>query len=128
MSGDNWKYIKTLKNRSAVRDFLAENQVELPFKLVEILEEFNGGRPENKDFITSTGREYVFKSLLSYNEKDKETIYKVYPDLFMNTSLFPIGTDPAGNFICYDHKSKKYVLLNHETASTEDIMKMPFEV
>jgi hypothetical protein len=98
----------------------------LPDKIVNILEEYNGGRPSEKDIITNTKREYVFKSLLSYNKNDKETIYNVYPDLFKGVPLYPIGTDAAGNFICYNFDNKKIVLLNHENNNEEEVISIPF--
>ena len=126
MNTNTWKYVKPLKNRSAVNDFLSKYNVALPKELIQIIETYNGGRPSIKDIHTSTGREYVFKSLLSYNPGDKETIYSVYPDLFKKSDLFPIGTDAAGNFICYEINSKQYILLNHETNAKEIISGKPF--
>ncbi len=119
-----WKYIKPLDDPSAVKDFLKAQNVTLPKKLVESIENYNGGRPSEKQIITSSKREYVFKAMLSYNQKDKETIYSVYPDLFKGTRLFPFASDAAGNFICYDMKQKKSVLLNHENNQTETITTM----
>ena len=84
-----WKYIKPLDDPSAVMNFLKAYNVELPDKLTESIEKFNGGRPSEKQIITSSKREYVFKSMLSYNRNDKETIYSVFPELFKGTQLFP---------------------------------------
>ena len=95
-----WKYVKKLEDNTSVKNFLNEYNITLPEKIVNLLEEYNGGRPSEKGIITNTKREYVFKSLLSYNKNDKETIYNVYPDLFKEVPLYPIGTDSAGNFIC----------------------------
>ena len=60
--------------------------------------------------------------MLSYNEDDKETIYSIYPKLFKGTALFPFASDAAGNMICYNQSTQKYVLLNHETYREEDII------
>lgn len=114
MSSITWNYVKTLHDSSAVRDFLKNCHLTLPAGLLECLEKNNGGRPSVKLFDTDQSRECVFKALLSYNKDDRETIYMVYPDLFKNTSLFPVGTDSAGNFICYDFSSEEYVLWNQE--------------
>lgn len=97
---------------------------ELPDKLIESMEQFNGGRPPEKQIITSSQREYVFKAMLSFNEKDRETIYSIYPRFFEGSNLFPIASDAAGNFICYDLKIRKFVLLNHENNQTELITEM----
>ncbi len=119
-----WKYIKPLDDPTAVKRFLKTYNVELPDKLIESIEQFNGGRPSEKQIITSSNREYVFKAMLSYNEKDRETIYSVFPELFKDTPLFPFASDAAGNFICYDMTQKQCVLLNHESNQTETIMAM----
>ena len=62
--------------------------------------------------------------MLSFNEKDRETIYSIYPRFFEGSNLFPIASDAAGNFICYDLKIRKFVLLNHENNQTELITEM----
>ena len=120
-----WKYVKPLNNPLAVKQFLKAYNIELPQRLIESMEDHNAGRPSKKRIITSTGREYVFKAMLSYNRQDKETIFNVYPELFQGTSWFPVASDAAGNFVCFDLKSKKYILLNHETGEGEIIVKMP---
>ena len=117
-----WKYVKPLANADAVKCFLKEHNVVLPQGLVDIIEAYNGGRPSEKDIITADEREYVFKSLLSYNANDLENIYDVYP-LFEKCGLFPIASDAAGNFICYDAKLEVLVLYCHESEDTERIVK-----
>ncbi len=128
MYNTTWKYVKPLQNKNAVADYLAKVGVELPAPLVTLLTLYNGGRPSSKDFYTVDGHEAVFKSLLSYNENDLETVYRIYPDVFQGTQLYPIGSDPAGNFICYDINQKNYTLWNHETNSTETIRSLPFDI
>ena len=120
-----WKYVKKLENAEQINSFLEKYHVQLPDTLVSLIKENNGGRPSDKTIITDSDREYVFKSLLSYNEHDLETVYSVYPDLFIDTQLFPVGTDAAGNFICYDYKKGKLCLYNHETEEVESIIKIP---
>lgn len=122
----NWKYVKHLDDPNAVREYLKQHHIVLPEGLVEILERYNGGRPDSTDTVTEQGRHYLFKALLSYNKTDRETIFMVYPGEFKNTSLYPVGTDAAGNIVCFDTRSQKYVLYNHETQNTEIMMKMPF--
>ena len=120
----SWKYDKSLNNPIAVKSFLDKNSIILPDSLIEIMEKHNGGRPSDKAIITDTNQEYVFKAMLSYNEGDKETIYSIYPELFKENHLFPFASDAAGNFICYDTESSKYVLYKHETDTVEIITRM----
>ena len=119
-----WKYVKALKDENAVKKFLNQYGVNLPMNLISIIEKNNGGRPSEKSIITETKQEYVFKSLLSYNKDDLENIYSVYPESFKSTKLYPLGTDAAGNFVCFDYCNNKYVLLNHETNKLEAIITM----
>ena len=116
-----WKYVKPLKKSDAVDSFLRKYSITLPKELVKCIANNNGGRPSEKLFDTNKGKEYVFKSLLSYNDDDVECIYRVYPRLFEGTSLYPIGTDASGNFVCFDTVEEKYILLKHETNSKEVI-------
>ena len=123
-----WKYVKPLNDPTAVKSFLQKHNVSLPASLIEIIEKYNGGRPSEKIIVTADNNEYVFKSLLSFNRTDKETIYSIYPDVLKETNLFPFASDAAGNFICYDLKKKKTILYNHETAQSEDIIKMALNI
>ena len=122
----NWKYVKRLDDPNSVREYLRQYKINLPEKLIRILERFNGGRPDITDIFTEKNRHYLFKALLSYNKTDRETIYMVFPGEFNNTPLYPIGTDAAGDIVCFDTHSKKYVLYNHETQDLEAIIEMPF--
>lgn len=117
-----WKYIKPLVDINAVREYLQEQNVILPEALVKLIETNNGGRPSEPWFDTDSTADRVFKQLLSYNRDDLETIYDVYPGVFKNMRLYPIGSDSAGNYVCYDLESKEYVLYNHENLVKEKII------
>ena len=120
-----WKYVKELEDKKSVKSFLNQHGVVLPKELVNIIETYNGGRPSEKDLKTDHDREYVFKSLLSYNQNDKEVIYNFYPELFIEKlNMFPIGTDAAGNFVCFNTKENVFYLVNHESGEEEKIVEM----
>lgn len=120
-----WKYVKKLNKKNIVDDFLKNNNIRIPSNLKDCLINNNGGRPSIKVFDTDKHKDCEFKALLSFNKSDKENIFMVY-DLFMNTSKFPFGTDSAGNIICYDTKSNKYLFYNHEKNEFEIIKNLPF--
>ncbi len=123
MNKITWKYIKPLDNSNAIKDFLKKNNIVLSSNLIEFLEKNNGGRPNLKLFYTASGKQYVFKSLFSYNKQDKDNIYMIYPNLFNNKrTLYPIGIDSAGNFICIDYDTNQYVLWEQESDLTEKII------
>ncbi len=123
-----WKYVKPLHNAVAVKAFLTKKGIKLPMSLVALMESNNGGRPSEKDFKTASGKEYVFKSLYSYNEGDKDAVYGIIDALSAWKSLYPIGSDAAGNIVCYNTITGKYELYNHEADSTEEIIELPFLV
>ncbi|MEG0915050.1 MAG: SMI1/KNR4 family protein [Christensenellaceae bacterium] len=120
-----WKYVKPLHDFQAVRNFLRQQKCSLPEGLIECLEKNNGGRPSIKLFDTNVSCGYVFKALLSYNEDDLENIYMVYPTMFQSKMIYPIGTDSAGNFICYNLAHGNYILWKHETNKEEAIILSP---
>lgn len=102
MNDLTWNYVKPLKDPNAVDHFLEQNHIELEQNLIDLLKNHNGGRPSPDTFDTSLTKERVFKALLSYNMEDRETIYKCYSKELKERALFPLATDPAGNYICID--------------------------
>ena len=120
-----WKYVKPLKKPTAISEFLRKYHIVLPQDSVELLQKYNGGRPANKRILTVNNREYVFKTLLSYNADDIETIYRVYPEPFRKLGLLPVASDAAGNYVCFDQTTNFWVLYNHETDRVERIVEMP---
>ncbi|MDY3874895.1 MAG: SMI1/KNR4 family protein [Megamonas funiformis] len=119
-----WKYVKDLQDKNSVETFLQEHNIDLSDELIKQLKQNNGGRPSPNTIILKNGQEKVFQSLISYNEYDFVNIYDIYP-LFEDSSLYPIGIDPAGNFICVEkNKSKKFIWLNHETGKQEEIINL----
>ena len=121
MIEQKWKYVKKLDDSNKIRDFLKRYNVKLPESIIMCMEKNNGGRPSEPEFSTDQSEGYVFKSLFSYNKKDLENIYLYYPEMFKDTSLFPIGMDSSGNFVCYDTEKQIMVLWMHETSRVEVI-------
>ncbi len=116
-----WKYVKELRDASAVKNFVKLYSVKISDDLLSILETNNGGRPINNVIVTDNGNEYIFNALYSYNEEDRITIFSVYPGKYKGTSLFPIGYDPAGNDICIDITNENFYVCDHETGDKERI-------
>ena len=110
----NWKYVKAT-SLDKIQAVEKEYDVSLPNDLINLLLESNNGRPE-KSLFQVIGIERVFKKLLSYNKGDRENIYP-YIEILRNedSKLFPIASDPSGNFIClyegnivfWEHESGK---------------------
>lgn len=116
MSDITWKYVKPLKNLNAIDAFEKEHSITFPSDLKEILLKNNGGRPSLKYYDTKTEKDKEFKTLLSFNEEDIETIYKHYPLDSSDETLTPFASDPAGNYFVI--KDRKICLWNHESDTT----------
>ena len=116
MSEITWKYVKPLKDTNAIENFEKEHSVSFPSDLKDILSKNNGGRPSVKYYDTKTEKDKEFKTLLSFNEEDIETIYKYYPLDSSDDKLLPFASDPAGNYFVV--KDGKICLWNHENDST----------
>ena len=114
--------MKNVSDKSVITNLWIQYNVNLTNKMKQCIIDNNGGRPSVYRFDTDKRSGYVFQSLFSYNKNDKCTIYDVYPSMFENTTLFPIGLESAGNIICYDQKEKIYVLWNHENNKCEKIL------
>lgn len=114
----NWRYVKptTIEKIQAVEK---EYSIQLPKDLKDLILQYNNGRPEKSSFMVN-GKERVFKKLLSYNREDNENIYP-YIDILrkVDNDLFPIASDPGGNFICIIRS--KIVYWNHEYQKYEFI-------
>ena len=92
--------------------------IQLPEDLKEIIKSNNNARPSLRYFDSSKSKEHEFKKLLSFKEEDKENIYKAKKVLSsVDSTLFPIANDPAGNYICLQGGKIAYWL--HETDEIE---------
>lgn len=115
-----WKYVKELKKVDSVNVFEKIHSINLPNDVISCITTNNGGRPDRKVFDTNLSKGRVFKSLLSFNDNDIETIYDAYNIMAKeNRNLIPIASDPGGNYICFDTKQKNMVLWLHETGKSE---------
>lgn len=105
-----WKRCKTLHNPNAVADFMKKYNCTLSKELAACISAHNGGRPYPDVISLCNGDESDVKSLLSFNETDKENIYKIigYFISQYHGSLIPFASDSAGNYYC--EKECKIVL------------------
>lgn len=113
---NEWKYVKTLKDVSSIDKFESEHGFSFPKDLKDILLKYNGGRPPRRYFDVGSEKDKEFKTLLSFNESDIETIYKCYPLDSADKTLIPFASDPAGNYFVL--KDNAVCLWNHETDET----------
>jgi len=112
MNNQSWKYIKPLKDANAVARFEADHGFEFPADLKEIILSNNGGRPPLRRYDIGDDRGKEFKTLLSFNESDIETIFKCYPLDSADRTLIPFASDPAGDYFVV--KDGRICLWKHE--------------
>lgn len=105
-----WKRCRSLNNPNAVSDFMQKYHCTLSKELADCITANNGGRPYPDVVSLSNGDESDVKALLSFNETDRENIYKVV-GFFISQyqgNLVPFASDSAGNYYC--EKESKIVL------------------
>lgn len=114
-----WKYVKATTSEK-IEAVKKKYDVQLPEDLEKLILKSNNGRPVKATFDSERTRGLEFKKLLSYNTEDMENIY-TFIDVVQteNRNLFPIASEPSGDFICLDLSKNAVVHLNHETATTE---------
>lgn len=109
-----YKYIKPLKEQEIIRKFFDKNHAVLPEYFEKYFEKYNGSRPSLNLFILENGEEKVLNTFLSFNEEDKENVFKAKRRVTEdNNEIIPFANDPAGNYFCL--KKEKVVFYSHES-------------
>lgn len=97
----NYKYVKPLKDDTCIKKFFQNNGVSLTDTFETFFKENNGGRPSLNICLLQNGSEKVVNNFLSFNEEDKENVYKAKRRTEEdNKKLLPFAKDPAGNYFC----------------------------
>jgi len=121
-----WKYVKPLKDDAAIERLIKACGYELPDEYVNIVKQFNGGRPQNKLFLTEKQTEHQLKTFLSLNQDDRENIWDSFewdsPAVAMRYLIFAV--DGFGNLICLK-KNGSVVFFDHEN-NTEELVSQTF--
>ena len=107
-----WKYVKPLKDNLIIEYLEKTYSIEIPKLLKDIILENNGGRPVKNMFMTKENKEKIIKTLLSYNQSDRENIY-IYIDFF-NKGYIPFANTDFGYVICVNNKNENVELYLHE--------------
>lgn len=114
MNNITWKYVKPLVEADSVEKFEAAHGVSIPPDLKRVIKDSNGGRPSLKYYDLPGEKDKEFKTLLSFNESDAETIYKSYQRIdSSDKSMLPFASDSAGNLFVI--KDGKVCLWQHES-------------
>ncbi|CAH1202466.1 hypothetical protein PAECIP111893_01795 [Paenibacillus plantiphilus] len=119
------------------RDLIVEVEdilnVQFPEEYTRIVMEYDGATVSPNVFNVQ-GKERVFGGLLSFtHEVEGENIIEVYEAIKdrLPSMVFPIASDPAGNYICFDYRNgekPKIIFWEHEQAvAHEDISDEDFK-
>lgn len=112
-----WKYVKPLKNTNNITEIEHRYNIQIPQTLKNVIIKYNGGRPEKRLFYTNKNTEKVMKSLLSYNEEDKENVY-IFGEIF-EKGFIPFAITEFGDVICINNKNGNIELYLHELEEFE---------
>ncbi|WP_169713676.1 SMI1/KNR4 family protein [Paludifilum halophilum] len=97
--------------------------VNFPTDYIECVLENHGGSPDPDAYDFKGEKEAVFDRLLSYDPNQPHYILRNYRAIKdrLPTDIFPIASDPFGNFICLDYRvdkeKPKIVFWDHEKHS-----------
>lgn len=117
----NWKYTKSLPTKSLIDDFETHTNFKLPDEFRNIIQQYNGGRPDKRRFDTTNAKERCIKTFLSFNPEDKENVWFAWNRAL--AGMVPFAVDNFGNYIAFDEYAKPnsviIVFCNHETGKIE---------
>ena len=118
-----WKYIKPLESENRIEEYETITNYTFPEDYKDFIRNNNGGRPERRVFDTEKSEGRSFKSLLSYNHNDRETVWKIYNwnKNELGGMYIPFATDDSGNLICFEKISNGIVFINTDDLSVERI-------
>jgi hypothetical protein len=128
-----WQDVEKLDDKASIVEVERALNVSFPHLYLETVKKFNGGSPVNNVFDTDKVNERVFSNLLSFNSNNESSILTVWEDNKerMPTGVIPFGTDPGGNYICFDYRNTtepSVIFWNHEenfVLNAEDEMEYP---
>ena len=102
MSIQTWKWVDLPISDEEIQYTQDELGIKLPKPLIGTLKIGNGGKPSKKRFITQTGNEYIFDSLLNVKQGLDDSIVFVYKEIknIIPLEYIPFGGDPFGNIFC----------------------------
>jgi hypothetical protein len=116
-----WRFVK-----NGEVDFAAVEQaleVLFPEDFKQCVAQYNGGRPTPNRFDSSTHRETVMKSLLSFRLADKGNVLDVFGWIRnrLPRKVIPFANTPSGDYLCFDYRASQpnVVLWDHERASLD---------
>ena len=108
----SWKYVKPLENiQTSVKKVEKMTGTSVPKDLRDLIRKCNGGRPSLSQFNVK-GKDFVFQSLLSFNEKDRSNVFKMIDIDTKYSEFIPFALVEGGDLLCI--YKNKVQMLDHE--------------
>lgn len=103
----NWKYVELLNNKEDIEKVESTFGIKFPIHFKKIVLKYNGGYPQKNIFDTERSKERVFSNLLDFNLDNRNNVLDVFFRVqdILPYKTFPFGSDPAGNYLCFDFNS-----------------------
>lgn len=120
---NDWKYAKPLHTSGKIHEFEKLVRYTFPEDFVKCVLHNNGGRPRKRAFKTDKDRERELKTFLSFNEEDRETVWKIFEwsKKELSNKYIPFAIDHFDNLICFNAENDSVVFFEHENQSIEKI-------
>lgn len=80
--------------------------IELPDRFIELIINFNNGIPK-KNFFDTENNQRMLGAFLNINKNINYNAFEVWESIKERLPglVFPIASDPFGNFTCFDYRS-----------------------
>lgn len=98
-----WVLTKPLENMQLLKEFEGKYSIEFPKSYVEVVTNYNYGRPRPNVFDTDQTKERIAKALLSFDKNHLENIWDTYDAVVkqLPADVYPFMIDQFGNFVCF---------------------------
>jgi len=120
MNKNKWHFSDSKADRSVIKTFESQTNLELPKSYVRLAIESNGATPIMKKFHTQDGTLHIFNYLLDWDKNQKDNIFLTYSSFSVEheKNIVPFANDPFGNLICFNFientKDPSIVYWDHE--------------
>lgn len=113
-------YIKSLEDVSFIRAYEKKVGIAFSKEFIEFFEKYNGGRPTPNTITIKNGEEKLINTFLSFNDNDKENVYKAKKRVSEdNSRVIPFAMDPSGDYFCL--LGEQVVYFSHEDAEVYEV-------
>ncbi|KOO48168.1 SMI1/KNR4 family protein [Priestia koreensis] len=122
-----WVLAKPLENMKLLKEFEEKNSIQFPKSYIEVVANYNYGRPRPNTFDTDQTKERIAKALLSFNKNHLENIWHTYDAVLkqLPADAYPFMIDQFGNYVCFYYDplldSPSIILFDLESQKVEKV-------